>query len=110
MDSRELMRSNIESPTRYFCIVSQASCCILFGMVVVIPPELEPKLRQAAAKKGMPPEEFALERVREGLPETLFDAWQDFIGVVQGNGEANSEQTGAKFAQAMLEKKATGHF
>lgn len=81
-----------------------------FFMVVVIPPELEPRLRQAAASKGMLPEEFALERVREGLPETLLDAWQDFIGAVEGNGEANSEQTGAKFAQAMFQKKTSRHF
>jgi hypothetical protein len=78
-------------------------------MVVQIPPDLEPKLHQAAIKLGIAPEEFVLERVRESLSETLFDAWQEFIGSVEGSGEAYSEQTGEKFAQAMLEKKTTGH-
>jgi hypothetical protein len=81
------------------------------NMIVVIPPELEPKLRQAAQQNGVAPEEYALERVREALnpSKTLFDAWQDVIGSVEGNGEANSENTGEGFAQAMLEKKQTGH-
>ncbi len=79
-------------------------------MIVVIPPDLEPKLRQAAEQSGVAPEEFALQQVREALqPSSLFDAWQDVIGTVEGNGEANSEFVSEHFAQAMLEKKQTGH-
>lgn len=80
-------------------------------MVVVIPPELEPKLRQTAHQLGLTPEEFALERVREALVphESLFDAWRDVIGSVEGTGEAYSENTSERFAQAMLEKKRSGH-
>lgn len=80
-------------------------------MIVVIPPELESKLRQVAQQNGVAPEEYALERVREALnlSKTLFDAWQDVIGRVEGNGEANSENTSERFGQAMVEKKRTGH-
>jgi hypothetical protein len=80
-------------------------------MIVVIPPELEPRLRQAAQQNGIAPEEFALQQLREAIKpaESLFDAWQGFIGMVESNGEANSEHTSEYFAQAMLEKKRTGH-
>jgi hypothetical protein len=80
-------------------------------MVVVIPPELEPKLRQAALQNGIAPEEFALQQLRKAVKpsESLFDAWQGFIGTIEGNGEANSERTSEHFAQAMLEKKQAGH-
>ena len=41
--------------------------------------------------------------------ETLFDAWQDVIGSVEGIGKTHSKSTSERFAQAMLEKKQTGH-
>jgi hypothetical protein len=78
-------------------------------MIVVIPPELEPRLREAALARGLEPEEFALEQLREGLqPETLFDAWQGFIGSVSSAEGVFSEGASEKFADAMLEKKRAG--
>jgi hypothetical protein len=78
-------------------------------MTVVIPPELEPKLRQAARARGLEPEEFALSQLREGLQhETLLDGWQGFIGSSSSTAGDFSEGTSEKFADAMLEKKRAG--
>lgn len=78
-------------------------------IIVIIPPDLESKLILAAQQHGVSPQAFALERVRAALAEpTLLDAWQGFIGVVEGTGEAFSENTSDRFSEAMLEKKRVG--
>ena len=40
--------------------------------------------------------------------ETLFDFLKDYIGVVSGSGEANSEDCGEKFTDYLVEKKKAG--
>ena len=73
--------------------------------------ELEAMLLESAAQAAKIAEGSLQGRVTEMfLPvETLHDAWLDVIGSVEGTGEPHSENTSERFAQAMLEKKQTGH-
>jgi hypothetical protein len=77
-------------------------------MLVLIPPELEPHLIEAARLNGVAPEEFALARVREALhlpKQTLFEALEDVIGSVESTQEIRS---GMSFTDGLLEKKRSG--
>lgn len=84
-------------------------------MLVLIPPDLEPQLLEAAKRSGVEPEEFAVARVREALqapsvaPRTLFDALEGFIGAVDGTDEAWSEEISQRFADGMVEKHRSGN-
>ena len=84
-------------------------------MLVLIPPNLEPQLLEAAKRSGVAPEEFAVARIREALeaqsvaPRTLFDALEGFIGTVDGGGEAWSENVSQRFADEMVKKHRSGH-
>ena len=83
-------------------------------MLVLIPPDLEPQLLEAAKRSGVAPEEFAVARVREALNapilagNTLLDRLNGFIGTVEGNGEAWSENVSQRFADEMIEKHRSG--
>ena len=85
------------------------------AMLVLIPPDLEAQLLEAAKRSGVAPEEFAVARVREALNEpnfpgdTLLDRLRGFIGTVEGDGESWSENTSEKFANEMVKKHRTEH-
>jgi hypothetical protein len=44
-------------------------------MIVVIPPELEPSLKQAAQQNGIAPEDYALEILRRETKPKTKPAW-----------------------------------
>ena len=77
------------------------------AMLVLIPPELEPQLIEAAQRNGVAPEEFALAGVREALsktPKTLFDAFADVIGSIESTPKTRT----TSFTDGLLEKKRLG--
>ena len=86
-------------------------------MLVLIPPDLKQHLLEAAKQSGVAPEEFAVARVREALQtlapdatsRTLFNALEGFIGTVDGDGQAWSENVSQRFADEMVKKHRSGH-
>jgi hypothetical protein len=74
-------------------------------MLIQIPADLEPQVLRLAKQKGVSPEDMVLLGVRQVLqqPATLFDAFEDVIGSVDGNREGLTD-----FADALLEKKRAG--
>ena len=89
-------------------------------MKITLPPEIEEPLSEAARKQGTTTELLALESLRQLFPprveepkalttRTLYDDLADFIGIVEGTGEAFSENCGERFAEGLLKKhKAAG--
>jgi hypothetical protein len=86
---------------------------------IILPPEIETPLAEAARQQGTTPEQLALETLRKsfapkenGTPEksgeTLYDFLKDYIGTVAGSGEALSEDCGEKFTDYLVEKKKAG--
>ena len=73
--------------------------------MIVIPPELEKPLLEAAKRQGLDAETFAVNRLREvlGVPEenkagsSLFDLLEGYVGTVSGKGEAYSENTTERY-------------
>lgn len=84
--------------------------------MILVPPELEKPLLEAAKQQGIDPETFAVNRLREvlGVPEenkagsSLFDRLQGLVGTVSGNGEAYSENTTERYTASLVEKKKQG--
>jgi hypothetical protein len=83
--------------------------------MILVPPELEKPLLEAASRLGQDPETFVVNRLREVLnvPEiqagsSLFDLLEGYVGTVEGTGEAFSERTTERYADSLLEKKKLG--
>ncbi len=80
--------------------------------MILVPPELEQPLLEAASRQGQDPETFVVNRLREvlGVPEesqagsSLFDLLEGYVGTVSGNGEAYSENTTERYTASLLEK------
>lgn len=83
--------------------------------MILVPPELEKPLLEAASRQGQDPETFVVNRLREvlNLPETqsgssLFDLLDGYVGTVEGSGEAFSERTTELYTDSLLQKKKLG--
>lgn len=76
---------------------------------ITIPDELAGPLADEASRRGTTPELLALEGVRRILPPpdppvvppggTMLDFLAGYIGVVEGTGEAFSQDCGRRFAE-----------
>jgi len=87
---------------------------------ITLPPEIEAPLSEAARQQGITTELLAVESLRQMFPpaspaiesenaKSLYDFLADHVGVIQGSGDAFSENCGQRFADGLLEKhKATG--
>lgn len=62
--------------------------------------------------QGLTADEFTalgnLVRQPESPPQNLLEFLGDFVGCIEGNGEANSENTGQRFADYLVQKKQAG--
>jgi hypothetical protein len=90
---------------------------------LTLTPEIENALEEQARQQGTTPEHLALEALREkfvtpitkqSIEGTLADFLADFAGVLDSNehvsgGAQMSEESGKKYAQGMVEKRAKGH-
>jgi hypothetical protein len=86
---------------------------------ITLPPEIEAPLADAARKKGTTPQLLAVETLRQRFPpsetpvgpdesQTLYDFLAGDIGVVEGFGEALSENCGERFTDWLVEKHKAG--
>ena len=82
---------------------------------ITLPPEIEAPLNEAAREQGTTPESLALETLRRQFPTTppalapnapknLYEFLGDFVGAIEGSGEAFSENCGERFADYLVEK------
>jgi hypothetical protein len=85
---------------------------------IILPPDLEVPLAEAARQQGTTPALLALDCLRQYfLPahpptsqgNTLFDFLEGYAGTVHGSTEAVSEQSGIRFTKGLLEKQRQGH-
>ena len=82
---------------------------------IVLPPDLEADLSQQAASEGKTVESLAIDGLRQLVaakskppPKNLYEFLGDFVGRLEGNGEALSENTGERFTEYLLKKKQAG--
>jgi hypothetical protein len=85
---------------------------------ITIPPEVETRLTEEAARLGVDAQQLAIDALRTAFPpsfdgngengETLYDYLAPFIGVVDGSTEPLSENTGERFTEYVLEKQRQG--
>lgn len=96
-------------------------------MKITVPPEIERVLAKQAHKIGTTPELLVLDSLRERFlspesqdepegetPQTLADFLDGFIGVLHSSecvagGAGMSDDTGKKFAEGLIRKRAAGH-
>jgi hypothetical protein len=88
-------------------------------ITITIPQDMEFPISEEARRLGTTPEVLAVESLRrlfmtvitEKIPEneTLFDYLSDYIGTVDGSGEAFSENCGKRFAEGMIRKQQRAH-
>jgi hypothetical protein len=86
---------------------------------ITLPPEIEGPLVEQAHKRGIPPEQLALDSLRalfapnvqeENAAEgTLLDFLDGYIGTINGTTEALSEDTSRYFTEGLMEKRRQGH-
>ncbi|MFO0891608.1 MAG: hypothetical protein U0790_20995 [Isosphaeraceae bacterium] len=87
---------------------------------ITLPPEIEGPLREEAQRRGTSPETLAIETLRDQFmgsaprsagqqgPSSLADFLDGYVGVVDGSGEANSEDCGKRFQEALISRQAKG--
>ncbi len=82
---------------------------------IVLPPDLEADLCQQAVREGKTVESLAIDGLREMVvaksktpPKNLIEFLGEFVGCVEGNGEALSENCGERFTEYLVEKKQAG--
>ena len=83
---------------------------------ITLPPDLESRLADEAARRGTTPELLALDRLRRlfaSLDEaaragSLFDFLAGHIGTVTGTAEPLSEDCGQRFADGLVGKQQRG--
>lgn len=88
-------------------------------VTIALPYDIEEPLSEEARKRGLTPEQLALETLRatfklssegEGRePGTLFDFLAGYIGTIEGSPERLSEDCGQRFTDGLLEKQRRGH-
>ncbi len=87
-------------------------------MTITITPEIQKGLLEEAQRQGTTPERLALDALQERfgaeVPETApegsaYDLFAGRIGRIHSGGGRWSEDTGAKFADGMEEKRQQGH-
>lgn len=90
---------------------------------ITLTPAEEEQVRARAAQQGKDADAFLHDVVLQTLAaptpdeedempapgESLYDAWHDKLGRVDGPAEALSENTGERFGNALLEKLQQGH-
>lgn len=85
---------------------------------ITLPPDLENRLAEEAARRGTTPERLALDGLRrlfapqpdEAAPGgSLFDFLGGHIGAVVGTAEPLSEDCGRRFAEGMAERQSRVH-
>jgi hypothetical protein len=73
-------------------------------------PQLDEQVRRAAQAEGTSISEFlrqaAAERAERTLSEHNSDRLADLIGVVHGGGRGRARDTGAAFAELLVERRA----
>src|SRR5438552_10819672 len=90
------------------------------GMTIILPPDIEGSLAEAARRQGTTPERLALDSLRrlfapepetEALVEgeTLYDFLAGYVGTISGTTEALSENGGERFTDGLIEKQRQGH-
>lgn len=82
---------------------------------ILLPPEIERPLVEAASRLGTTPEQLAVETLRERFApgqdesaregEMLSDFLAEYVGVIDGSSEAYSERCGERFADGLIEPK-----
>ena len=83
--------------------------------VIILPPDLEERIVEEAKRRGVAPENIALDGLRQLFtsteplddapgPESLFAFMAGHIGTVDGTSEALSEHCGNRFTDAIAEK------
>jgi hypothetical protein len=83
---------------------------------IIIPPEIEAPLTEAAKRQGTTPELLAVEGLRrlyapasaaaaEANGGSLHDYLQGYIGAINGTSEPLSEQTGRRFTEMLHERQ-----
>lgn len=80
---------------------------------IILPPEIEQPLVEAARQQGTTAEQLALDSLRKLFApktegRTLFDFLGDHIGAIEGSSEPLSEDCGRRFAEALEEKHQRG--
>ncbi len=88
---------------------------------ITVPPDLEARLAEEALRRDSTPEAVAIDELRRRFPaaqqgavrapapgQTMYDFLKDYIGVVEGSGEAFSEDCGRRFAEGLEEKRKAG--
>ena len=82
---------------------------------IVLPPDLEADLTQQATREGKTLETVVIDGLRQIIatqpklpPKNLLEFLGDFVGCLEGNGEANSENTGERFTEYLVQKKQAG--
>ena len=88
-------------------------------VTIALPSDIEGPLTEQARKRGMTPEQLAVETLRStftsgaatGEPDrgTLFDFLSGYVGTVEGSAENLSQDSGRLFAEGLLEKQRRGH-
>ena len=105
-------------------------------MTIALTPEIESALAAQSQRRGLTSDELAQQLLRDGLQqlqsngmngshveqavlpaaaangdesqESLIDWLGDYVGVVEGTGEAHSRHTGQRFTQYVMQKKQEG--
>ena len=82
---------------------------------IVLPPDLEANLNEQASREGKTVEDIAIDGLRQFVaaqpkspPKNLLEFMGDFVGRLEGNGEALSENTGERFTEYLIQKKQAG--
>lgn len=88
-------------------------------VTIALTKDIEGPLTEQARKRGMTPEQLALETLREIFAKpllqerqeegTLFDFLSGYIGTVEGSGEDVSRIGSQLFTDSLVEKKRRGH-
>jgi hypothetical protein len=88
-------------------------------VTIALPSDLEGPLTEQARKRGMTPEQLAVETLRSTFTSetaadepdggTLFDFLSGYVGTVEGSSENLSQDSGGLFAEGLLEKHRQGH-
>jgi hypothetical protein len=98
-------------------------------VTIALPADLEAPLADEARRKGITPEELAVETLRatfaapappeataatapagdDAGPRTLYDFLAPYLGTIEGTSENLSEESSERFLEDLLEKQKLGH-
>jgi predicted transcriptional regulator len=80
-------------------------------MTITLTPELEERLKQAAARKGLPPDQYASNVLDEHLSQTELERREKLIALIQSwidEEEASEEEYDEEFLK-MLDEDRTSY-